>query len=89
MTCLTSFTDAIERKSQELFSAEEWAQRKASYEKVGIDIIYYDMQSETYNALYDENPSLFEGFQWINSEDGMPLWVRPGVNWVPDYEYDD
>lgn len=89
MNYITTFAKALDQKANELYTKDEWAKRRARYDLVGLDTGYYDMQCETYGAVYDENPDLFEGCEWINSEDGMPLWVRPGTRWIPDYKLDD
>ena len=75
--------------SSRLYSKEAWDQRREKYDKVGIDFELYDMKCEVFNRLFDETPDYFNEYQWINDEDGMPLWVRPGVNWVPQHELDD
>jgi hypothetical protein len=51
----------------------------------------YFQQCEIYSTAYDRRPELFNKLQWINNDDGMPLWVRPGVEWKPEYDlsYDD
>lgn len=41
-------------------------------------------QEEVFDQAYLEKPELFKGIDWINSELGLPLWVRPGVEWVID-----
>lgn len=81
---MNAFANALDKKAAQLYSSEEWSSGKNRYEKYGIDSGFYDMQCTTFQAVFDEHPQLFNGFQWIDSEDGMPLWVRPGVNWTPD-----
>lgn len=94
MTTLTptreeEFAQELDRKSLELYSKEEWETSRSNYETIGIDIEYYDMQCHAFESLFAEKPDLFDNYQWINSEDGMPLWVRPGVDWIPEHEEDD
>lgn len=84
-----AFSQAIDRKSLELYPKSNWETSRKNYDSLGLDIEYYDMQCATFDALYEEDPALFDGFQWINSEDGMPLWVRPGIDWIPDHELED
>ena len=83
------FAKELDRKSLELFTPDQWTTSRSNYEQIGIDIEYYDMQCAAFDALFEEKPQLFEDYQWINSEDGMPLWVRPGVDWKPDYLEED
>lgn len=47
------------------------------------------MQCSVFESLFEDQPELFKDYQWINSEQGMPLWVRPGVEWTLDDEDDD
>ena len=94
MTTLTvtreeQFAKELDRVSLELYSQDDWETSRSNYETIGIDIEYYDMQCHALDELFTTKPDLFEGYQWINSEDGMPLWVRPGVDWRPEYEYED
>lgn len=42
-----------------------------------------------YETAFERNPEVFGDIRWINNEDGLPLWVRPGVEWIPDYELED
>lgn len=53
----------------------------------GID--FNEMLSNVFNKAYEQKPELFAGAQWINNEYGYPLWVRPGVDWVPDDDEED
>jgi hypothetical protein len=69
----------IERIAAEMYSDEEW--QKA--EQAGIGMTYNFMLSDVYAAAYEKDPDSFEGVNWVNSEDGLPVWVRPGVNWQP------
>jgi hypothetical protein len=41
-------------------------------------------QEEVFDRAYLEKPEVFKGINWINSELGLPLWVRPGVEWEID-----
>lgn len=84
-----TLADALDRKSLELYSKAEWKESRANYEKFGIDVNYYDMQCEVFETLFESEPKLFDGYEWINSEDGMPLWVRPGAEWIPEHELED
>ena len=55
----------------------------------GETALDYFLQCDVYGEAYDRRPELFDKLLWINDEDGMPLWVRPGVDWIPDHELDD
>lgn len=83
------FAKALDDMSLSLYDQKVWKERRAKHEDVGIDFAYYDMQCEVFEKLYNETPDLFQNYQWINDDSGMPLWVRPGVNWVPQHELDD
>ena len=83
------FAKEIDKLSLSLYDKETWTERRETYNKVGIDIPYYDMQCEVFDTLFSQQPDLFVNYQWINDETGMPLWVRPGVEWVPQHELDD
>ena len=80
---------AIEKKSAELFTEEEWQKYQEQYDRIGLCTELYDMRCSVLEALFEEQPELFEGSSWMNDDNGMPLWVRPGVTWIPDYELDD
>ena len=41
-------------------------------------------QEEVFDLAYTEKPYLFDGIEWINSELGVPLWVKPGAIWEAD-----
>ena len=84
-----TFAKALDKVSSELFDKETWEERRNKFEDVGIDILYYDMQCAVFEKLYEQKPNLFTNYQWINDETGMPLWVRPGVDWVPQQDLDD
>ena len=85
----TNFAEALDKMSYALYNEDEWTKHRNKFESVGIDIAYYDMQCEVFDRLYEEQPTLFTNYQWINDETGMPLWVRPGVDWIPQHELED
>ena len=82
-----SLASAIDEMATQLYPEADWDFHRSKYEKVGINYHFHDMQCETFEAVYDQQPELFDGCQWINSSDGLPLWVRPGVKWIPDYDH--
>ena len=83
------FGAAIASMADRLYDETVWTKRKENYEAVGIDCKLYQMQCEVFEKLYNEQPDYFTGYQWINSDDGMPLWVRPGVEWLTQDELED
>lgn len=80
---------AIELVSAELFPKEQWDKFTAQYEQIGLSNDLYEMRWEVLATVFERDPELFEGINWINDDNGMPLWVRPGVNWIPDFELED
>jgi hypothetical protein len=83
------FALELDQKSSKLYTKHEWEVAERAHKSLGISFEYYEMQCEVFDSLYEDNPGLFDNYQWINAEDGMPLWVRPGVEWIPDYRLDD
>lgn len=75
------FLSLVEAVAAELYSQDEWKQ--ASEDDKGLQLDHYNMLSEVYTTAFERDPSVFKGIQWINSEYGMPAWVRPGVEWTP------
>jgi hypothetical protein len=49
----------------------------------------YEQMCEIYQVAFERRPDVFEGLRWINDEGGMPLWVKQGVEWELDQDYDD
>jgi hypothetical protein len=72
----------IERTATDMYSDEEWQQAEHETE-ANIGMTYNLMLSEVYHAAFAEDPTSFEGVNWVNSDEGLPVWVRPGVNWQP------
>ena len=89
MNATDRFSKAVDDKATELFTRQEWTNRRKAYEKTGLDNTFCDMQRHTLDAVYNDDPTLFQDYQWINSDDGLPLWVRPGVEWVCDNDLND
>jgi len=77
---------AIELVSAELYSKSEWAPHLEQFDKIGLSIDLYDMRLEVIAEVYERFPELFEDIEYLNDENGMPLWVRPGVTWTPDLD---
>lgn len=74
----------IEQKSAELYPKEVWEPLYAKHESIGLCTELYDLRCEVMEACFEERPELFEGIKWVNDDNGMPLWVRPGVEWSVD-----
>lgn len=80
----------VEKISLELYPKEEWDRLNAEQERRTIAPFELNiMREEVYEECFKQKPELFEGVQWINSDEGMPLWVREGVEWIPEHELDD
>ena len=81
-----AFVAFTEKVGAEMFTKEEWDQANSDN---AIQFELKDMLSSVYQGSFERNPDVFGDIRWINSDDGFPLWVRPGVNWEPDNAYDD
>lgn len=84
-----TFAHELDERSKKLFTEHEWNVAQLAYESIGISLEYYEMQCAVFDDLYEDKPDLFTNYQWINAEDGMPLWVRPGVEWIPEHMYEE
>lgn len=73
-----SFVSHIETVAADLYSKNEW---DAAREEGGLQMTLLDMQSTVYDKAFETKPETFNGIQWINSDYGVPAWVRPGVEW--------
>jgi hypothetical protein len=80
---------AIDERSAEIYTKEEWTEVHNIQEQTGLSFELNAMQSHVLDVLFEEMPSLFQGIRWMNDESGMPLWVRPGVEWQLDTDYED
>jgi hypothetical protein len=79
----------IEKRSAELYSKERWEPLQKQHNDIGLCTELYDLRCDVVETCFTERPELFEGIQWINDENGMPLWVKPGVEWTIEDDYDD
>lgn len=59
------------------------------YDPDNTEDLDYLTRCAVFETAFERRPELFEKLSWINDDDGMPLWVRPGVEWSPDYELAD
>ena len=48
----------------------------------------YTKHQEVFAVAYEKDPDAFEGIRFLNDEDGLPLWIRPGCedDWQPNHE---
>ena len=81
--------DAIEQVSAELFTKDEWQAHLSRYEDIGLSIDLYEMRVEVLAEVFERSPDLFNDMAYMNNENGMPLWVRPGVTWTPEQDPDE
>jgi hypothetical protein len=89
LTVIDQLSNAIDERALKLYSEDEWQKQDAIYQERGINFELNCMLEETLSDLFGSNPDLFQGSNWLNDDNGLPLWVRPGVEWVPDNELDD
>ena len=78
---LTRLKELLEAKSLELYP-DALNQQYSLFEE-------QEMLQEIYDSVYEENPEVFDGIQWLDSDLGLPVWVRPGVEWIPAHELED
>ena len=77
------FVSIVETIASELYSKKQWEDVTADESNHGLNMEHLSMLEEVYSTAYTRNPDVFNGIQWINSDYGMPAWVRPGVEWEP------
>jgi len=80
---------AVNEQGYKLYPKEEWDKQNAIYEERGINFELNCMLEEALDKTFEVSPELFEGANWFNDDNGLPLWIRPGVEWVPDNELED
>lgn len=73
------FIQLVENVAAELYSQDEWEEASNSDSPLNVD--HLSMLSSVYATAYGRDPEAFNGIQWINSDYGIPAWVRPGVEW--------
>ena len=83
-----AFSSYIDEVSLELYSQEEWETAKGIDDLLGLSE-HNDMCSEVFNLAFERRPELFKDIQWVNSDYGFPLWVRPGVEWRLEDDEDE
>jgi hypothetical protein len=69
------FISLVEATAAELYSEEAWSDANAN-DPIALD----SMTTEVYDLAFERDPSKFEGIMWINSENGIPNWIRPGYD---------
>lgn len=80
----SKFVEVVEDLAKELYSDEEW-KAVQNTDKNHVGMKYFDMLSTVYQAAFERRPEVFKNIHWVNSEEGFPLWVRPGLDWTPSY----
>jgi hypothetical protein len=75
------FIGLVEGVAAELYTKDQWEDAIDNGSPLNLE--HYEMLQEVYETAYERDPSAFKGIQWINSDYGMPAWVRPGVEWEP------
>lgn len=76
-----AFVSHIESVAADLYSKDEWDEARKDTGSLGMELL--DMQTNVYDKAFETKPETFNGIQWINSDFGIPAWVRPGVEWSP------
>lgn len=76
------FLNLVEAVAEELYTKAEW--QEAIDNDGPLQMTHLEMLSEVYDKAFERDPEAFGNIQWINSEYGMPAWVRPGVEWSPN-----
>jgi hypothetical protein len=82
-------TAYIQKRSAELYPESVWKPLQVQCEEIGLCTELYDLRCEVMETCFEEKPELFEGIRWINDENGMPLWVQPGVEWTIEEDDED
>lgn len=84
------FVAYVDKVSEELYSPEEWKAQSDQEDETNFPPFELNLMREhVFTTCFERRPELFEGIQWINSEIGVPLWVREGVVWRSDYDDDE
>lgn len=83
-----NFTALIDSVRSELFTDEEWEEADQIDDFLGTSDSN-DMLSQVLEVAYERSPECFEDIQWVNTEYGFPLWVKPGVEWESENSNDD
>ena len=81
-------TQLMEETAKAMFPNNELSD-KIEQAKTGDQVAlveYEDLLGQIIDACYSREPTLFGAIQWFNTDLGTPLWVKPGVNWIPDHE---
>lgn len=78
----SGFVTLVESVAHELYSKSEWEEAEAD----PCFLLKTDMLTNVYDTAFTRNPKAFDNIQWINDDNGMPAWVRPGVEWSPDLD---
>jgi hypothetical protein len=82
------FAELVDHISLELFTKEQWEEAGQFDDLMGTSDSA-DMLCQVLDVAFERNPDVFDSIQWINSDYGFPLWVRPGVEWEPENDDDD
>ena len=78
----------MEETAKAMFPNNELAD-KIEQAKTGDQVAlieYEDLLGQVISACFDREPKIFGAIQWFNTDLGTPLWVRPGVEWIPNHE---
>lgn len=81
-------TDLLEATAKSMFPNNEIGD-KADLATTGDQVAlveYEDLLGQVVDACFSREPKLFGNIQWFNTDLGTPLWVRPGVKWIPNHE---
>jgi hypothetical protein len=76
--------EVFDKRLYELFSKEEWEQAVEKESRIGINMELNEMIETVLDDIFETSPSIFGNAPWINDDNGLPVWVRPGVEWEMD-----
>ena len=79
-TDLSSLVSYIDKLSLELYNEKEWESARGLDSLLGM-VDANLMMEEVIDTAFQRSPELFNNVRWFNDENGMPIWVRPGIEW--------
>ena len=78
----SEFQDFAQKIGLELYSKEQWDSVTDDSDSLPfLNLEANEMYENVYATAYERRPELFDSIHWINDEAGLPIWVKPGVDW--------
>jgi hypothetical protein len=79
---LSEFQDFAQQVGLELYSKDQWDAVTDNSDSIPfLNLEANEMYENVYSTAYQRRPELFDSIRWINDEAGLPIWVKPGVEW--------